>query len=54
MVRIRDQWADWLEDELDRLGIAGFKELARLLWAELPREDTPARTLARRIDDTET
>ena len=38
---------------LARLDLDELVQLARLLGAELPREDTPARMLVRRIDDTE-
>ena len=36
----------------ERLDLDALEELARLLGAELLHEDTPARTLVRRVDDT--
>ena len=53
MVRFSDEWRAWLEDELERLAIAELEQLARLVWAELLREDTTARMLVRCIDDTD-
>ncbi len=53
MVRISDQWAAWLEAELERLDLDELEELARLLGAELLHEDPPVLMLVPRIDDAD-